>query len=168
MSKMEFIKKNILIIILVLIFVILASYFLVRNYLASKSKYIDSSISEETYEMVPKTYNVNEYTSIMISDDDMARIYLNDYINSIMKNIQDSYYLLDEEYRNSKFGNVDNYINYINNLKLYNNVDRYYKKTSNGYIIYGVYDVNGNYFVFKTKGVMQYSVYLDDKTIEIW
>ena len=31
-----------------------------------------------------------------------------------------------------------------------------------------VYDNNGNFFAFKTKGVMQYSVYLDDYTVEIW
>ena len=33
--------------------------------------------------------------------------------------------------------------------------------------VYGVYDTNGNMFVFKTNGVMQYSVYLDDYTVEI-
>ena len=168
MTKIEFIKKNILLIILVLVFILLASYFLIRNYLASKSKYIDSSISEETYEMVPKTYNVNEYTNVIISDDDMVRIYLNDYLNSVRNNIENSYYLLDEEYRNARFNGVNNYINYINNLKIYNSVDRYYKKSVDGYVIYGVYDSNGNYYVFKTNGVMQYSVFLDDETIEIW
>jgi len=164
----EFIKKNILLIILVLLFISLIVFLLVRNLLASRSKYIDSTMSEETYEMIPKTYSVNEYTNIIISDDDMARIYLNDYVSSIQRNIEASYYLLDEEYRNNKFGSVTNYINYINNLNFYNSVDRYYKKEVGQYIIYGVYDSNDNYFAFKTNGVMQYSVYLDSETVEIW
>ena len=164
----EFVKKYVLIIILVLVFVGLLSYILIRNYLASKSRYIESGLSETTYEMVPKKYEVNEYTNISISDDDMARIYLQDYLSKVGTDISGSYYLLDEEYRNTKFGNVNNYINYLNGLQFYNTVDSYYKKKSKGYVIYGVYDMNGNQFIFKTNGVMQYSVYLDSDTVEIW
>ena len=166
---MEFIKKHIVIVILVLILICFVSFFLIREYIASKTIYMDSTMNDSTYEMIPKTYNVNEYTNIIISDADMAQIYLDDYINNIGNDMNKSYYLLDEEYRVKKFGSLENYINYLNNLNYQSyNVEKYYKKDLGKYIVYGVYDQNGNFFAFKTEGVMQYSVYLDDYTVEIW
>lgn len=166
---LEFIKKHILLIILVVVFISLIAFFLIREYIASKTIYTDSSLSNELYEMIPKTYDINEYTNIIISDEDMARIYLNDFINSVGYNAQASYYLLDEEYRNMRFGNIDNYISYISNFNYSNyDVSSYYKKEIDGYTIFGVYDQNGNFFAFKTSGVMQYSVFLDEDTVEIW
>ena len=99
----------------------------------------------------------------------MARIYLNDYINNMYHNVEAAYNLLDEEYKNKKFGSLDNYKNYVNSLS-YNsyNLARYYKKNIDGNIVFGVYDENNNFFGFKTNGVMQYTVYLDDYTVKIW
>ena len=164
----EFIRKNILLVILISVFVVLLLAILIRNYLASKSIYKDSTLNEKIYDMVPKTYEVNEYSNMLISDDDMARIYLNDYLKNVNKDMRASYYLLDEEYRNERFNGVNDYVNYINNLRIYNLVEKYYKKETKDYIIYGVYDANGNFYAFKTNGVMQYKVYLDDQTVEIW
>lgn len=137
--------------------------------MASRTIYTDSTLTDEKYDMIPKTYDVNEYTNINISDEDMARIYLNDYISRTVNDISGSYYLLDEEYRNLRFGNVESYMEYINSLNhSYHNVVSYYKKEVGEYTIYGVTDEDGNFFAFKTKGVMQYVVYLDEDTIEIW
>lgn len=169
MKKSKFISRHILLIILVMFLISLIIFILAREYIASKTKYTDSTLSNELYEMIPKTYDVNEYSNVIISDEDMARIYLNDFINNIAYNIESSYYLLDEEYRNAKFGSIDNYINYMRNLNYSSySVSRYYKKEVSGYVIYGVYDQNGNFFAFKTNGVMQYSVFLDEDTVEIW
>ena len=99
----------------------------------------------------------------------MAKIYLNDYIHNMFYDVEKAYNLLDEEYRLEKFGSLDNFKIYVNNLEYSTYVlSRYYKKDTNGYIIFGVYDKNGNFFAFKTKGVLQYTVYLDDYTVEIW
>lgn len=152
------IKYGIIIGVIVLLFV--GSYFLI-----TKMKE-DNSLGYEEY---LKNYEVNEYILTYVSDEDMAKIYLNDYIHNMYYNVEKAYNSLDEEYRNKKFGNIDNYKNYVNSLT-YATYDmvKYYKHDSDGYIIFGVYDKNGNFFAFKTKGVMQYIVYLDDYTVEIW
>ena len=120
------------------------------------------------YEEYLKNYKVNEYISTYVSDEDMARIYLNDYVNKMYLKFEDAYNLLDEEYRNKRFGSLDDYKSYVDSLNYTTyTLDRYYKKELNGYIIFGVYDKSGNFFAFKTKGVMQYTVFLDENTVEI-
>ena len=116
-----------------------------------------------------KNYGVNEYIPTYVSDESMARIYLNDYINSMLYDTENAYYLIDEEYRNVKFPSYQDYYDYVSNLDNTNiKLDRFFKKGSDGYIIFGVYDQYNNFYAFKTKGVLQYSVYLDEDMIEIW
>lgn len=120
------------------------------------------------YEEFLKNYEVNEYIPVYVSDEDMAKIYLNEYINTMYLNTEKAYELLDKEYRSKRFGNITNYKNYVNSLNYSSyKLDKFYVKTSDEYKIFGVYDTNGNVFIFKTNGVMQYTVYLDDYTVEI-
>ena len=152
------IKYGIIIAVIILTFV--GAYFII-------SKLIEDNSLD--YEEFLKNYEVNEYISSYVSDEDMAKIYLNDYIHNMFYDVEKAYNLLDEEYRLEKFGSLDNFKIYVNNLEYSTYVlSRYYKKDTNGYIIFGVYDKNGNFFAFKTKGVLQYTVFLDDYTVEIW
>lgn len=154
-------KNNIKMVIIsvIILFIFTGGYFVL--------KYITEDDTLE-YEEYLKNYEVNEYISTYISDEDMARIYLNDYTHNMYYDIEYAYNLLDKEYRNKRFGSLDKYRSYVNSLVYPTyTIDRYYKKTKDGYIIFGVYDKNGNFFAFKTKGVMQYKVYLDDYTVEI-
>lgn len=152
------IKKIVVVVIIALI--------LSGLYILLKELTKDDSLEYEEY---LKDYNVNEYISTYISDEDMAKIYLNDYVHNMYYDLNYSYNLLDEEYRNKRFGSLENYRNYVISLNYRTyNVEKYYKKEVDGYIIFGIYDQNGNFFAFKTKGVMQYSVFLDEDTVEIW
>ena len=152
------IKRVILVVLLLLAFI--------GAYLLIKHLTYDDSLEYEEY---LKNYEVNEYIATYVTDEDMARRYLNDYVHNMYFNIEYAYSLLDEEYRNKKFGSLDNYRNYIYSLNYSTyQMEKYYKTSKNGYIIFGVYDKNGNLFIFKTKGVMQYTVYLDEDTVEIW
>lgn len=159
----EFIRKNKSSIILIIIVVAIISFFLIRNHILN-SNYNKNRILE--YDMVPKTYGVNEYVSVNISDKDMADIYFNDYISTVYTDIEKSYMLLNEEYRNKKFNNLEEYKNFINNLSV-GKIEKYYTQGKNNSKIYAIYDSNNNFYAFETKGVMQYSVYLDDYTIDI-
>ena len=141
-------KKNLkLIIIIIVVVVILFSLYFILNSLFNNK--------EKAYTYL-KNYKVNEYIPTYVSDQDMAKIYLNDYINNMYSNIETAYNLLDEEYRNKKFGSLENYKKYVNSL----NFNSYKIST------YSKYNKEG-YLVFKTNGVMQYSVLLDDYTVEI-
>lgn len=163
---LEFIKKNKWIILLILVFISLLIFYFVRDYISNKRFRENKSIE---YKSVPKVYGVNEYISVVMSDEDMARIYLNSYINKMVTNTEEAFYLLDEEYRNLKFGSLNNYVDYVYSLRYSSyNVASYFKKELDDYTIYGVYDQYDNFYAFKVKGVMQYSVYLDNYTVEIW
>jgi len=152
------IKYGIIIAIIILVFV--GAYFIISKLTE------DNSLG---YEAFLKNYEVNEYIASYVSDEDMAKIYLNDYIHNMFYDVEKAYNLLDEEYKTKKFGSLDNFKSYVDGLEYSTYVlSRYYKKDTDGYIIFGVYDKNGNFFAFKTKGVLQYTVFLDDYTVEIW
>ena len=115
-----------------------------------------------------KNYKVNEYIPTYVTDNDMAKIYLNDYVYKLIENRQDAYNLLDDDYKNLKFPTFESFNEYIMTLDLANiEIDKFYKNKIGDYIIFGVYDKDNNFYAFKTHGVMQYSVYLDDYTVEI-
>ena len=127
-----------------------------------------TSKEELDYEEFLKNYEVNEYIPSYVSDEDMARIYLNDYIHTMYTNPEKGYELLNADYRNKKFKSIEEYKSYVDSLPYtMHELDRFYIDSKDGYKIYGVYDTKGNTYIFKTKGVMQYSVYLDDYTVEI-
>ena len=147
-----------IIIILIAIIVLVYIYYLLNHIFSNE---------EESYKYL-KNYDVNEYIPTYVSDEDMAKIYLNDYIKNMNYDVEKAYNLLHEEYRNKKFGNPENYKSYVSSLqgKSYK-LSTYYKYNKDGYTIFGVTDQNSNLYIFKTIGVMQYSVFLDDYTVEI-
>lgn len=128
-------------------------------------KYLNNDVEQKEF---LKNYEVNEYIPTYVSDEEMARIYLNEYIYIMYSDTERAYQLLDEKYRKEKFGDIENFKNYIKTLNYSTyKVNKFYVDEKGGYKIYGVYDTNGNLFIFKTNGVMQYTVYLDDYTVEI-
>ena len=146
------------IIILIFILVIFSTLYIVMDKIFNK---------EESFVYL-KNYEVNEYIPTYVSDQSMARIYLNDYIYTMYTDIEKAYQLLNEDYRNKKYGNIDNFRNYVKSLSYESYImDEFYVNDKGIYKIFGVYDTNGNVFIFKTNGVMQYEVYLDEYTVEI-
>jgi len=162
---MEFIKKNKSISILIVFFILLLSFYLIREFLASREIYNESYLNGEDYIMNSKVYGVNEYSIVNITQEQMANIYLNDFKNNMYNDVNYAYQLLNEEYRNMKFGNIDNFISYVNSLNGNNiTIDRYSIDSSN---IITVYTENDIKYIFKIISVMEYEVYLDDYTVEI-
>lgn len=163
---MDFIRKNKYIVFAILIALIVFAFYFIRNYRAGKTIY--NSQINEPYEEIPKTYGVNEYMRVSVSEDMMARTYFNDFKSSVINEIDKSYLLIDNDYRKAKFSNLDDYKNYIRELNLGNaKIVKYNVSSKNGKRVYIVYDSNNHYYAFKIDGVMQYTVYLDDYTVEI-
>ena len=118
------------------------------------------------YTMNPKTYGVNEYNLVNITDRQLAAIYLNDYRNYLKNNIEQAYELLNEEYRSKKFSNIEEFKTYINTININNmSVEKY--NISDDKKIIDVYISNNDRFIFKIKNILEYEVYLDDTTVEI-
>ena len=118
------------------------------------------------YTMNPKTYDVNEYNLVNITDKQLAAIYLNDYRNYLKNNIDQAYELLNEEYRSKKFNNIEEFKTYINTININNmSVEKY--NISDDKKIIDVYISDNDRFIFKIKNILEYEVYLDDTTVEI-
>ena len=118
------------------------------------------------YTMNPKTYDVNEYNLVNITDRQLAAIYLNDYRNYLKNNIDQAYELLNEEYRSKKFNNIEEFKTYINTININNmSVEKY--NISDDKKIIDVYISDNDRFIFKIKNILEYEVYLDDTTLEI-
>lgn len=129
---------------------------------------VDKYLNKEEPEEFLKNYEVNEYIPTYIADEDLTKIYLNEYVHTMYTDTEKAYELLDKEYKEKKFGSLQNFQEYVNNLTYSNYMlDRFYVDTKGKYTIYGAFDTNGNIFIFKTNGIMQYTVYLDDYTVEI-
>lgn len=164
---MNIIKKHKIISIFVAVFLCLVILYLVRYFIARNTIYTESYLRNEEYIMNPKTYDVNEYSVTNITDEQMASIYLLDFRYNVYNDINMAYQSLDESYRNKKFGSLNAFQEYIKSINLSSTISKYYISQGDGNKIYGVYDSNDNLFIFKTNGVMQYTVYLDDYTVEI-
>ena len=116
----------------------------------------------------PKNYKINEYIPMYVSDNDMAKIYVYDFINKVITNPEESYNLIDVKYRNAKYPTYQSYHDgFAVNIDYSFQIAKFFKRGCGSYLCFGVYDSKDNLFIFKTNGVMQYSVYLDDYSVEI-
>ena len=141
-------NKNKYIWLLVLIIIGLLIYHVIRIYQIKKT--IVPSDKNIYYIMNPKTYGVNEYNLLNITDRQLATIYLNDYRNYLKNNIDQAYELLNEEYRSKKFNNIQEFKDYINSININTmSVEKY--NISDDKKIIDVY-ISYNYrFIFKIK-----------------
>lgn len=159
------------------------------------NKYIKEEEKEENNFTIEK----NEYNTMermMLSDEDKAEKYLNSYIYNAIHNTQVAYDNINEEYRQKKFSNFQEYVEYLNNKKeqlialdksriettdnltaeeeyqLYTNknnagLSKYSFDTSLDAKKCICVDTYGNYYIFNITGAMQYNVILDVFTIDV-
>lgn len=162
---MNMIKKHKTIFLLVLLFIILFSIYFIREFIASRDIYTESY--GEDYIMNPKTYGVNEYSIVNITEEQMANIYLNNFKSYLINDVNYAYQLLNEEYRNKKFGNINNFIDYVNTVNKNSMVLDKYSIIDGQNKLYMLYTKDNKVYIFKIISVMEYEVYLDDYTVEI-
>lgn len=151
-----------------------------------------SSNQEETIQK--NNYNTISYK--YYEEEDIADKYLQDYLNNALLYPEEAYETLDKEYKEKKFGSLEAYKKYVekNKEKLqsmcksqrkevtdfedYKEYEEYFRKvyeiglekyqisTKNGNEQYILIDSYGNYYIFNTNGVMNYSLVLDTYTVD--
>lgn len=160
---MEMTKRNK--ILLILGIVIIIAFVVIKLIIDNNNLSINSNETDE-YDMIYKKYDINEYSVINISDEQLANIYLNNFRYYLFNDIEFAYNLLDEEYRNIKFGSIDSFREYVNNSKYSDyTIEEYSVATDKRFI--EVHILNDKKIIFKINGVLDYKVYLDDTTVEI-
>ncbi len=162
---MEFIKKHLSLIIFCLVILLAVIFYIIYNQSQEENYY------EQAADISLKHYEANEYIPVNITYDGMAKIYLQEYVYKLENDLKGAYNLLDESYRNAKFKNYEDFVEYVNSIMSAKtreaNVVKFAITDKSNYRDFDVYDANNNLFIFREEGVLQYKVYFDRYTVEM-
>lgn len=123
-----------------------------------------TSINKE--EITPNSNNL--YNVATINDTTILQNLLENYQYQIENNIQLAYEKLDNEYKEKKFSNIEEYSKYIDNIGIKQaKVTKYQRTNNDNYTQYVILDENGKYYIFRETAVMDYTVILDTYTIDL-
>lgn len=167
-------KKNSLFTIIIVLSIILILLLVFLNFNKNKKNQKESE-SQTQVEIsndklgIKEKYECNELQYVSVGIEDLMQIYFNDYKTYALTNPKQAYELLNKEYREKRFKDLDEYKLYISNNKekiASDNLEKYQiavddEKTR--YICLGKYE---NYYIFCENSVMDYSIILDTYTID--
>lgn len=130
----------------------------------SENSVINISIVQEITDKVDNKFQnqTNRYRTITIP-------YFEKMKSDLLYDQENIYNLLDDEYKEKKFGNIDSFKNYIElNREIFSNMEiqKYARYYYDGYTQYVALDNFGNYYVFNETSTMDYKVLLDTYTID--
>ena len=131
-----------------------------------------NSINEIKIEKSEDTIKNNEnnvFTSVPATYENIAKDYINIYKRLALGRPKIMYNLLNEEYREKRFGSEQEFEKYITSNKdriLGTRLEKYQTISENG-IQYVCVDQYDNYYIFNENDVMDYTVLLDQHTIDL-
>lgn len=162
--------KNGIIILIIAIILVLIILLAVIN--IEKNKKPDSIFkqSDNTHYEEIKYNKYNEIPYAYINDQQLCNTYLTDYKKSMLNNKEEAYKKLDKDYREKRFGSLENFKNYIakNEEKIYGiKLVKYEVKVGKNGNTYICIDQYGNYYIFNETSIMQYTVILDTFTVDL-
>ena len=112
----------------------------------------------------------NKFSTSYATDEESVKDYINLYKRLALGYPERMYQLLDEEYKTAKFGNLENFIEYVETNKnsiIGINPQSYQVERDGDYTQYVCIDQNGKYYIFREESVMDYTVILDTYTIDL-
>lgn len=139
------------------------------NYMKEKG-YDKLSVGDSYSATVKKIENKedNSYKMVPIPKNTMADRYFSIYLEYLKNDKEASYYLLDKEYREKRFENINKYLEYIKKADLENAViSKFQSYDYDEYTEYVCIDIEGRYYIFNEKSVMDYSIILDTYTLDL-
>lgn len=183
-------ESNLKKIILVMIIIVFISIILIISIIFTNKKSnkkdneLNKEISDENQEFIvdrnntvptekPKSTIIkeNEYNSFSIKgvkEDEIVQLFMKDYIKNCLYYPEEAYKLLNEEYRNMKFGNLEEYKKYIDARKEEISKVKVSKYLINKYDDFDEYiaiDQYGKYYIFHKNKNMKYDIMLDNYTV---
>ena len=166
-------KKDYCIIIIVdrekNIYTLLPNEYIVEEY-GESLNLNDLKFSEELLNI--ESYGYNRLKQEAVSQEIVCLYYFGDYLNKLNGDTKKLYEVLDEDYKKERFPTYEEFIKYINDnystLKECRVTEYSVNMTDdNKAIMYICKDQNANYYIFKAKAVMNYSLFLDNHTIDL-
>lgn len=129
------------------------------------------NISDIEYTNEESTINpndFNEYVPVEIDSEYMCQQYFNLYKNMTLMKPELAYNFLDKDYRQKRFGDVSDYIKYLNENHEYLETLQLSQYLVNGYDEYTEYvckDNDENLYIFNETALMEFTMKLDTYTI---
>lgn len=143
----------------------LNNYFSENNY----SKQDTSTMKTLNIERIEKNID-NTFQYKNINQEQIAEEYYNDYIKKMKYDVQSAFDLLDSDYKSIRFGDISKFKKYITdviNINTNRMMSSYSIVKYNSHTEYICQDNMGNNFIFKSTGVMKYTVILDTYTVTV-
>ncbi len=135
----------------------------------SKEEFEDMKALEEDEKIDIEQGQYNVYKYEFINSIQLMQIYLDDFIFQMFNNTAKSYEMLNQEYREKRFGSLDAYVEYINEKQeQLRNIELFQYKVDDGddNTVYRGTDKNGNFYYVKVTSPMEYEVILDSYTMD--
>lgn len=121
-------------------------------------------------DMEIESNGTNIFSYIEIDDVFIIKNYINYYKIAALSNPELVYNnFLDTEYKSEKFEDIDDFKQYINDNKLNlldTSIVKYSVDQFNSYKQYTILDNHNNYYIIKEKSIMDFSILLDNYTVE--
>ncbi len=111
-----------------------------------------------------------EFLQEDITNNNIVKRYFEYYKLLILSKPEKAYSLIDEEYKEIRFENYDNFYKYIDeNKEIFNNMEfnKYQINYYDDYTQYVALSDNGNYYIFNINKVMDFSVFLDQYIVDL-
>lgn len=120
-------------------------------------------------DMEIKNNSNNEFSYLNIDDENIVRKYM-DYYKKIILSNPDLMYnsFLDDEYKNKKFKNIEEFKKYINNRKEEIKNSSPVKYSIDNFTDYKKYTIQDNYnniYILKENNIMRFKILLDNYTV---
>lgn len=102
------------------------------------------------------------------SNIELANELFEDWKEKIVYDKKDAYSKLNNQYKEKRFSNYNSFTDYLSNKKYIPTINQYRVYSKDDYTDYICTDQYNNYYIFKVQGgVMRYTVFLDNYTVEL-
>lgn len=137
-------------------------------YIILDEKEADNGIGKNTEIVEIKNNIVNQYITPKVADTQIGMLYLSDYKEKMLEDLNTAYTLLDEEYKEKRYNTIDKFKKYISSIDVLNYISsvdcKVTKQDENN--VYRLKDQYGNVYIIKETAIMEYTIQLDDYTLE--
>ena len=112
----------------------------------------------------------NTFLDVSATEEYITKQYFSEYREKMTQHTEDAYNLLNQEYRDAKFGSYENFLQYVNDNKLNietASIQGYKVNAIDGKKEYICIDQYGKYYIFTETNITNYDVVLDTYTIDL-
>lgn len=112
--------------------------------------------------------NSNQFIISVTNQKIKASKLFNKYISETLYYTNDAYEMLDEEYKNKRFGSIEKYKAYVTENQSFIKelvIESYAVSKKEGHTEYSIMDNYGNIYTFNVTNLLNYTVKMDDYTI---